>query len=531
MAGKSKEDKGGLTQDAEEYPVKVLGLSTPDQINIKTVLRVDAFLGEWLSPDYFDKITPPPNSTMMVAAAKANLLRKEQIEVFQSSPHKTGHFPGGWSKANMSQEAPINSSTAVVEDNIPLDRLSLMAPLRQHRSNSANGSGDHGANIKPILSSLRPSKAAYDPPIPAYAIAPSDPIPRGYCVHARDTCTDLDLLWDSMRFPQDWGDGGEFGEEWSAMHKRFRRGLSKMVEWYTNHTPEFHPDREDPLALDRDIPEDDDDDYDLTVILVTHAAGCNALVGALTNQPVLHDFGLTSLSMAVRKEPGSTIREKPSSPVNGHSKSPSGHRRSSVYLGLSEDYEMQILSSTTHLRAGARATRASALTSPHLVPKIPAYDSLSHHAASTAGQGQEPKRAMSTALGSIRRPSLTSGTPLSYDSASPSTMSPSISTGLWSRTSTISSSADEMPSLSIGAPAHSRQASLSIERSQPVNPTSMEQGAKKKEDDQVPPLPAAIPSRTLSQRSGLWNASGGERRPLGPVPKRRWTVTEQDEFD
>jgi hypothetical protein len=527
MAGKNKEGEADSNQGLEDFSVRALGLSTPEQITIKTVLRVDAFLGEWLSVDYFDKITPPPSSTMMVAGAKANLLKKEQIEVFQSSTFKSGNFPGGWSRTNMSREAPTSNSAALVEDNISLDRLSLMAPLRQQRSNSANSTGDWGINIKPILSSLRPSKAAYDPPIPAYAVAPADPIPRGYCVHARDACTDLDLLWDSMRFPQDWGDGGEFGEEWSAMHKRFRRGLSKMIEWYTAHTPEFHPDREDPLALDHEEPEDDDDDYDLTLILVTHAAGCNALVGALTNQPVLHDFGLTSLSMAVRKSSDPALRGKTPSPVNGRSISPSRRRRSSVYLGLSDEYEMQILSSTNHLRAGSQATRASALASPHLVPKIPTYASLSHPPQSAF---QEPKRAMSTALGSIRRPSWTPGTSASHEPASPMTSSPSTSTGLWSRASTFSSSVDEMPMLSIGAPAHSQQASSGTETSRPVSPNTIEQGAKK-EDDEVPPLPAPTLSRPMGQRGGLWNVPSGERALHGRMHKRRWTLTEKDEFD
>jgi hypothetical protein len=530
-AGKSTVGEAEASQDTDEYSVKALGLSTPDQVNIKTTLRVDAFLGEWLSPDYFDKITPPPSSTMMVASAKAHLLKKEQIEVFQSSSYRAGNFPGGWSRATLSGEMPNSSSTAVVEDYISFDRMSLMAPLRQQRSNSANNSGDRSGNIKPMLSSLRPSKAAYDPPIPAYAIKPSDPIPRGYCVHARDACTDMDLLWDSNRFPQDWGDGGSLGEEWSAMHKRFRRGLSKMIDWYKSHTPEFHPDREDALALDQEIPEEDDEDYNLTVVLVTHAAGCNALVGALTNQPVLHDFALTSLSMAVRKEPDPEMHGKNPLPVNSHNISPFDSRRSFVYMGLSDEYDMQILSSTNHLRAGARAASASALMSPHLVPKIPTYASLSH---TSNGTEQEPKRgAMSTALGSIRRPSVTPAMPLSYDyPTSPSTISPSISTGLWSRTSTLSSSTDEMPSLFIGAPAHTGEVTTNTKQpSRPVSPKYSEHGAKKEEDD-VAPLPTALASKTMSQRAaGLWTVLASDRRVWGPRPKRRWTVTEHDEFE
>ncbi|KIW07525.1 uncharacterized protein PV09_01488 [Verruconis gallopava] len=518
--GKTKDEADHNENGKEDYSVKAVGLTTPDNVNIKTILRVDAFLGEWLSPDYFERMTPPPSSTMMVAAAKAALLRKEQIEVFQTSTSRPGYFPGGWSKANISKEAP---ATAVVDEDISLDKLSLMGTLHKQRSNSANSFGEKPATAKPVFSQLKPTKAAYDPPIPAYAVAPSDPIPRGYCGHARDACVDLDLLWDSMRFPQDWGDGGELGEEWSAMHKRFRRGLSKMIEWYTKHTPEFHPDREDPLALEHDTNEGQDDDYELTVILVTHAAGCNALVGALTNQPVLHDFGLTSLSMAVRKEPDPASQDKAQS-LNNRNGSPSGRRRSSIYMDTADDYDMEIISSTNHLRAGARATELSALASPHLVPQIPSFASLSHPSKSPELQ---PKRAVSAALGSIRRPSITPSAPLTQAPLSPSTVTSSTSTGLWSRTSTVSSgTADEMPVLSIGMPAHSPQTSNNADRiSRPSSPMNPEKAAKDEDYDEVPPLP----SRSLSQRNWLWTA--GDRKPLGPVPKRRWTVTEHDQTE
>ena len=522
--GSSRSEEYTTVRPVEDFSVKTLGLSTPDQTNIKTMLRVDAFLGEWLAPDYFERITPPPSSTMMVAAAKATLLRREQIEVFETSTPKPGHFPGGWSKANSRKAFP---TIAVEEDEMDVDTMSLMVPLRTQRSNSANSSADHFAHGKPILSELRPSKAAYNPPVPAWAIAPSEPIPRGYCGHARDACVDLDLLWDSMRFPQDWGDGGEVGEEWSAMHKRFRKGLSKMMDWYSRHTPEFHPDREDPLAMDDEELSDleEGDDYDLTLVLVTHAAGCNALVGALTDQPVLHDFGLTSLSMAVKKD--LEHLETMPSPTKDYSRSPTGRRRSSVYSGIAETYEMEILSSTSHLRAGAQATSASALSSPHLVPHIPAYGSLPHTAA-----GVEAKRAISSALGSIRRPSLTPQS-LSLDTWSADTSrSPSVTGGLWSRTSTVST-ADDVPSIWIGAPAQSRDQSpttASKPPSRPLSPTNSEKGARD-EEDEVPPLPPAVPTRTASQRGGLWNADGGVRRPRGPRPKRRWTVTEREEME
>jgi hypothetical protein len=43
----------------------------PQQAIQKATLRVDAFLGEWLSPDYFEHITAPPPSVMMVAGLQS----------------------------------------------------------------------------------------------------------------------------------------------------------------------------------------------------------------------------------------------------------------------------------------------------------------------------------------------------------------------------------------------------------------------------------------------------------------------------
>ena len=84
----------------------------------------------------------------------------------------------------------------------------------------------------------------------------------------------VDWMWDSLRL----GDGGEYGEAWTAMHDRFKRGLENMLEYYGN-SGGVQP----------------------VVILVTHGAGCNALLGALTRKPVLTDIPISSLSMAVLK--------------------------------------------------------------------------------------------------------------------------------------------------------------------------------------------------------------------------------------
>ncbi|KAK4693916.1 hypothetical protein P7C71_g3568, partial [Lecanoromycetidae sp. Uapishka_2] len=94
---------------------------------------------------------------------------------------------------------------------------------------------------------------------------------------------------------------------------------------------------------------DDDDDVDTVLVLVTHGAGCNALIGALTNQPVLIDVGMASLTLAVQK---SIDYRRVASPTQT-SASPPRRRQSMVDFGISDDYEVKLVASTEHLRAGS----------------------------------------------------------------------------------------------------------------------------------------------------------------------------------
>jgi hypothetical protein len=106
LPGSSALAKPPLSASPAVQPVRWMKLTADPNLELssrqrvgppKILLRIDAFLGEWLSPDYFDQITPPPNSTMMVAGAKADLLRRgDYVEAPPTKPQSKGHFPGGW---------------------------------------------------------------------------------------------------------------------------------------------------------------------------------------------------------------------------------------------------------------------------------------------------------------------------------------------------------------------------------------------------------------------------------------------------
>ena len=336
---------------------KSRNISPSSKPDARTILRVDAFLGEWLSPDYFENITPPPGSKMMVASAKADLLRRgDPIDATKqagSSPPRQGNFPGGWrSDANEPEKAPNAVDEGSLSD---LSGLSHQLP-KLSRANTFN-SGKRSDSRTGPKSGLKGTEQTlhYMPPTPSYAISPSEPIPQGYVAHARDACVNVDYQWDSLRPPLEWGSGGEYGEEWSSMHKRFRKGLHEMLSWYRNHDPSQRPEEvgcQSPALTNADTNslENLDEDTDIILVLITHGAGCNALIGALTNQPVLIDVGMASLTMAVRKNIDYTRLEF----QDGSLHSPMPRPRSSMDVRDSEEYDMKLIASTDHLRPGSR---------------------------------------------------------------------------------------------------------------------------------------------------------------------------------
>lgn len=327
-------------------------------------LRVDAFLSEWLSPSYFEDITPPPSSKLMVASAKSELLRRsEPVNGIEMSHHKEsgiGNFPGGWGGG--SRTPTLEPSRSAV-DETPLNDLSSLDQAlpklsRAHSHHLGNTPSIKFPNRLTRLGSHQSKEhPRYEAPTPSYAISPLQPIPRGYVTHARDACVNVDYQWDSMRPPHEWGDGGDYGEEWSSMHKRFRRGLNGMVEWYRGrHLSQKPQSKDDKSSGDQENRSpsshgyDEDDDADIVLVLVTHSAGCNALIGALSNQPVLIDVSMASLTMAVRKRKD---YRRISSP-DGFRPDLQRRRRSLADTTMLEDYEIKLMASTDHLRAGSR---------------------------------------------------------------------------------------------------------------------------------------------------------------------------------
>jgi hypothetical protein len=498
---------------------KVDGDAPRQSANIKkSAIRVDAFLGEWLTPDYFEHIMPPPSSIMMVAGAKADLLRREDyshLQLYSKPTPAIQGFPGGWG-------SPVVLPQKKDEKDDGLSSLSSLAqglPTRDRTSSlssmGSNGSRHRPRSPNPVAVSAPAEHGTYQPPIPNYAVSNSNPIPPGYVAHARDACADVDYQWDSMREPQMWGTGGEYGDEWSSMHKRFRNGLKRMINWYsTSDDPgrlatktRTSPDNNrSSLHGPLEYTEEEDEDTDLVLILVTHGAGCNALIGALTNQPVLLDVGMASLTMAVRKP----------TPVNSPTSTPGHSRNNSRNLTLSDQYDVKLVANTEHLRSSAASTPSSSRT--------PSVSSLGKFREPIRNDStfDRPARAFTTSsnFGSIRRTAsiATAGIGSHARSYAPSRQS---SMGLWSPATAHKEEDDEV------APEDDMILNFGNENDGAVDSPTQLGNVKDEtvfdvkdndEDDDIAPL------------GGLW----GSPKPPGHAEqiretglKRRWTVNER----
>jgi hypothetical protein len=545
----------------------------------KVLLRIDAFLGEWLSPDYYEDITSPPNSTLMVAGAKADLLRRgDSMQEMTNTKSSKGFFPGGW----VGKGAAAGSGMPPV-----MSSLASVSPFRE-RANSQGSTTLQRTKSREQVPSFAPLPQPvrgriYEPPVPTYSVSSADPIPRGYFAHAREACIHVDFQWDSMRPPQEWGDGGEYGDEWSTMHKRFRRGLAGMMQWYREHgaTPPKHqiagfmfrePLRLTPVPVAKRPTEpfpwfeggpDANDDEELVLILLTHSAGCNALLGAIANQPVLTDIGLASLSMAVR-------REQP--------REPSEHtiherRLSVVDPGMAETYDMKLMASVDHLKPGVDPSKLrspqSQVNSPIVAPS-PSVDARRRFAGSPGANSPidspfsigEPFRNWNSSLGGQRR-TMSSGSNKLYTQSNlnPSGPAPAAA-GLWSS-----------PKLTPAAgPANSPGAEMVLNfashqpKPDPITPTTtvddsasipavdgasditnglmrLNTNEEKEVSDSVAPLPKAHSRGGSNSSGGLWGAKAPPKSTAGlwgpprlddvyehgRGPKRRWTVTERED--
>ncbi|CAI7643598.1 unnamed protein product [Penicillium glandicola] len=479
-AGINQQTPGTETSETTSSAPTVPTVSSdPDR---RCLLRVDAFLGEWLSPDYYDQITPPPASDRMVASAKGELLRRAEVIPVTDGLTRalSGHFPGGW-RSQSQPTSPDNKDRRLHSTTSQRQRASTHDTLQDPT---------HLKHAKKTLSrletDLRPTPDPYYvPPTPSYAVSPSDPIPTGYVAHARNACTRIDYQWDSMRTPN-WGTGGEFGEEWSTMQERVHDGFQHMINWYQEQDSSQHDSTAESSGKVNVC------NTQTVLVIITHGAGCNSLISSLNGHSVLLDINTASLTMAVRRDRVNKPHDMDHTP-----KSPGPDNQS-----VSMEYSLQLVASTDHLRPGVNPSELTSLSSPVPAlspPPVPSYRNR---------LGARPSLLQETLANG---PASTSprAWPLAMRPSTGSTTSQGVS-GLWNSTlSPDKADAEDNLVPNFGDRPVSQDSALP-DRSD----KSADLGWTKQ-----------LPQRTQSQR-GLW----GGARSLGDREggtKRRWTVAEQ----
>lgn len=493
----------------------------------RVVLRIDAFLGEWLSPTYFELITPPPGSVMMLASAKASLLKPENYHSYphiQTRAHSNSvlqqkssehlwesagarHGPSPLSAASVSAVGGGPTST-------PLETMSGMKKALP-RVDSRQATDECQPNGRTTLDA---ETEAYDPPVPSFSISKNAAIPEGYVNHAKDACVIVDYQWDSMRPPYDWGDGGELPEEWSEMHKRFSKGLQKMIDWYT-----AEPDpatavtseaiRSNGANATGGKLEDgnDEDEVETVVILVSHGAGCNAMIGAIEHKPALMDVALSSITLATLK------------PANSL---PTGNNGSTR---IHHKYDLRMRANVEHLRP---LSSANSLRSPPMAGLFNGTSNsrarANHHSFSSGtgsvggdwntGVGGTSRRASSgRSIASFREglQKFGSNQDTSLPSFTASGLSSTPSVGLWSPSSSRKVDEEciddeEAELLDLRKPDSRNSSTIGQET---VKHDGLVKEGEDYEDDEVAQLPSMV------EIPGFLRDTSSS--------KRRWTVTER----
>ncbi|KAI0399516.1 hypothetical protein F4802DRAFT_589096 [Xylaria palmicola] len=389
----------------------------PDHGHIeKFVLRLDPFLGEWLAPEYFEHITPPPKSALMLATAKAELLRRSSYHDFPYF-HARGHSAVSthlWSNTpnrnGVSATSPAHGLNGTSSSSF--ESLAHLADSLPGYEDSSNGRTDPKGARGPSHENHR--APGYVFLVPSYALSTSEPIPRGYVAHARDACVSVDYQWDSSRECLAWGDGGTLPEEWASMHQRFRRGLRRLVDWYgsTENASEMvtQTARTSSHPPEPDCAIDDGQDYEIedVVVLVSHGAGCNALIGAITQQPVLADVAMSSLTMAKRRADFDAANFGLSSEGLSLSSDPS---LALPRAAMPDMYDLKLFANTDHLAppSSAPLNRPSPLPRSTTGPRLGAgYTSALQSINFGSLYGNPPSSprdsSANASLGSMRRP-------------------------------------------------------------------------------------------------------------------------------
>ena len=311
-------------------------LSSKDKTR-RIKLRLDTFLGEWLTADYFEHMYASPNAKHLLESAKADLLR---------GPESMGDDSDNTIDSVDTQETFTNyllgdnSKRVIATNNISEEDFQPQG--------HAGGENFMRTTFKKCdmnLSTIFSAECGLDNVMERASpnrdrLSRFNSIPRGVIDQARAASIEFDSQWDSTKEPLLCGNGGVLGEDWSSMHHRLTTGLHRLLSWYTNEGLHNLEPSEATYA-----PSIEEYESDEILIIVTHGAACNALIGAFKNQPVVVDVGTSSFTMFVRKD------DVDGNPLKYHVTSLTSP------CNLSDIYNLELLAETQHLQPGIDPTK------------------------------------------------------------------------------------------------------------------------------------------------------------------------------
>jgi hypothetical protein len=353
----------------------------------RIVLKIDPWLGEWMTEQYFNHWVPTSLRSSDIVARARTLLTS------------TGEAEG------------IRIDVKTLSNNIP---------AREPQSPKDIST----INALKIQSLVSARGRTYVAPTPNHAVLATDIIPKGYVAHARDACIQFDETWVGLR------DGGEYGEKWSDFHQRIGAGVEAMLQWYLVHRYDENPlgssQNNGELAGEAEtieattekvnestkrlsdislgsINESQDSDEELIVILVTHAGGCNKLLHAFTHKPVLIDFPQSSLTIAMKNTDfnGAGELDTLSKQYKVVLQASTDHLSPAARFKTIKELATANISVTRHSRSTSRSNRRTTLTTiPSAVTAPPSGlwgqsrlpDSSSTAPLSLWGQGEGQRR-------------------------------------------------------------------------------------------------------------------------------------------
>jgi len=138
-------------------------LALASTLNGRAILRVDAWLGEWLTPDYFVDIDPPPPSRQLCSTALARLAGRTEVTVDWT-----------WDSLNLGSGGEYGEEWGTMHERFQRGLTRLLRYYEQYNNEEEETTVilvTHGAGVNSILGALTRRPVLTDIPVSSLSMA------------------------------------------------------------------------------------------------------------------------------------------------------------------------------------------------------------------------------------------------------------------------------------------------------------------------------------------------------------------------